>query len=54
MRHIDLEMMDHIRERAERIKDYTPAEEFDATTALMLARKEIAPCYSGEEGANGN
>lgn len=50
-RYLDPEMMEHIRERAERIRDFVPAEEFDPTTALMLARKEIAPLYSGEEGA---
>ena len=54
MRRIDPEMMEHIRERAERIREQCPEEEFCPTTALMLARKEIVPLYSGEEGANGS
>lgn len=36
-------------DRVERIRDYTPEEEFDETSAVMLAHRQIAPyCDNGK------
>lgn len=54
MRHVDFEMMEHVRERTQRIREQCPEETFDATTALMLAKREVEPLYSGEGGTDGD
>lgn len=46
----DPEMMEHVRERTERIRQQCPEETFDPTTALMIAKREIEPLYSGGSG----
>lgn len=40
MRHINHEAMEAVTERVERLRDYVPAEEFDLTTALFIAKNE--------------
>ncbi|MEY2511969.1 MAG: hypothetical protein QOE26_2732 [Verrucomicrobiota bacterium] len=45
MRRIDPEKMEHVRERMERIRDHVPSEEFNETTALMIAKGEVEPLY---------
>lgn len=49
MRRFDHEMMDAVKERMERIRDYVPSEEFDPTTALMLAKREVEPFYNSHD-----
>lgn len=47
MRRFDPEMMEEVRIRMERIRDYVPAEEFNKTAALMIAKREIEPLHGG-------
>jgi hypothetical protein len=53
MRHINHEMLNAVTERAERLRDYTPEEEFDETTASLIAKREVEPFFDGENSSGG-
>jgi hypothetical protein len=42
-RNLDPDFMGDLADRIERIRDYVPAEEFDAKAAAALAHRELGP-----------
>lgn len=53
MKRFNPEAMSEVADRMERIRDYTPSEEFNPTTALMIAKNEVLPFCNAESWAPG-